>query len=159
VTLSTHTQDDLPIARASLEGFRELSVRVLLTLGAHADGDVGTLPENARVERYVAHDPVLERAALMVSSAGHGAVMRALWHGVPLILVPWGRDQGGVAARAERLGAAVVIPRGQLTAELLETTARHLLQDPAIAARVRAVSRRMRTQDPVARACTMLEAI
>ena len=59
VTLSTHTQDDLPIARASLEGFRELPVRVLLTLGEHADADLGALPTNARVERYVAHDPVL----------------------------------------------------------------------------------------------------
>lgn len=159
VTLSTHTQDDVPIARASLEGFRELPVRVLLTLGGHADEDLGTLPENARVERYVAHDPVLERAALMVSSAGHGAVMRALWHGVPMILVPWGRDQGGVAARAARLGTAAIIARGQLTAELLGTTARRLLEDPAIAARAKSISRRMRTEDPVAKACTMLEAV
>ena len=159
VTLSSHTQDDVPIARASIEGLRELPVRVLLTLGEHANEDLGTLPENARVERYVAHDPVLERAALMVSSGGHGAVMRALWHGVPMILVPWGRDQGGVAARAERLGTAAVISREQLTAALLGTTARRLLEDPTIAARVRSISRRMRTEDPVARACTMLEAI
>jgi UDP:flavonoid glycosyltransferase YjiC (YdhE family) len=111
------------------------------------------------VERYVAHDPVLEGAALMVSSAGHGAVMRALWHGVPMILVPWGRDQRGVADRAERLGAAVVVGRDQLTAELLERAARHLLENPAIGARVRAISQRMRSDDPVARACVMIEAV
>lgn len=94
VTLSSHTQDDAPIARASLEAFKHLPVRVLLTLGPHVDGDLGSLPANARVERYAPHDAVLRRAAFMVSHAGHGSVMRALWHGVPMILVPWGRDQG-----------------------------------------------------------------
>ena len=85
--------------------------------------------------------------------------MRALWHGVPMILVPWGRDQRGVADRAERLGTAVVISRDQLTAERLEGAARHLLDDPTIRARVGAISQRMKTDDPVARACAMIEAV
>jgi UDP:flavonoid glycosyltransferase YjiC (YdhE family) len=154
VSLSSQSQDDLPIARASMAGLGHLPVRTLLTAGAHAGADFGPLPANARVERFVPHGPVLERAALMVSHAGHGAVMRALWHAVPMILIPWGRDQGGVATRAERLGIAAVIPKAELTPELIETTALRLLADRPLAKRAEGVSQRLRCHDPVASACS-----
>ena len=159
VSLSSHTQDDLPIARAALAALAGLRVRTLLTAGAHADGDLGPLPPNARVERYAPHGAVLERAALMVGHAGHGSVMRALWHGVPMVLVPWGRDQGGVAARAEHLGVAAVVPRAELTAEALEAAARRVLGDRPLAERLATVSRRLRAEDSVATACSLIAAI
>ena len=159
VSLSSHTQDDLPIARAALAALGNLPVRTLLTTGAHADADLGPLPANARVESYAPHGAVLERAALMVSHAGHGSVMRALWHGVPMVLVPWGRDQGGVAARAERLGVAAVIPRADLTTESLEAAARRVLADPSVAERLAAVSRRLRAHDAVGAACSLIAAV
>jgi UDP:flavonoid glycosyltransferase YjiC (YdhE family) len=159
VSLSSHTQDDAPIARASLAAFEDLPLRTLLTVGAHADAQLGPVPANARVERFVPHGPVLERAALMVGHAGHGSVMRALWHGVPMILVPWGRDQGGVAARAEHLGVAAVIPRAGLTTESLGAAARRVLGDRAMADRLTAVSERLRARDPVAEACSLIAAL
>jgi len=55
----------------------------------------------------------LANSRLVISHAGHGIVMKALYHGVPMILVPWGRDQPGVAARAEALGVATVIRRDE----------------------------------------------
>ena len=61
VTLSSHAQDDLPIARAGLSGLQDLPVRVLLTLGEHVEQDLGPVPSNARLERYAPHGPVLER--------------------------------------------------------------------------------------------------
>jgi UDP:flavonoid glycosyltransferase YjiC (YdhE family) len=59
------------------------------------------LPQNARVEFSVPHAEVLKRVCLLVSHAGHGVVLRALYDGVPMVLVSWGRDQPGVAARVE----------------------------------------------------------
>lgn len=159
VSLSSHTQDDLPIARAALAALGDLPVRTLLTAGAHAEAEFGPLPPNARVERYAPHGPVLERAALMISHAGHGSVMRALWHGVPMVLVPWGRDQGGVAARAEHLGVAAVVPRADLAADSLEAAARRVLGDHPLAERLASVSRRLRAQDSVAAACSLIAAV
>lgn len=159
VTLSSHTQDDLPIARAALTALRDLRLRVLLTLGGHAGQDLGPVPANARVERHVPHGPVLDRAALLVGHAGHGSVMRALWHGVPMALVPWGRDQGGVAFRAERLGVAAVVSRGDLTAERLGAAARRVLGDRAAAERAAAVSARLRALEPVRTACSLLASL
>ena len=159
VSLSSHTQDDLPIARAALAALGNLPVRTLLTAGAHADADLGPLPANARAVSYAPHGAVLERAALMVSHAGHGSVMRALWHGVPMVLVPWGRDQAGVAARAERLGVAAVIPRADLTTESLEAAARRVLTDRSVAERLAAVSRRLQAHDAVGAACSLIAAV
>jgi UDP:flavonoid glycosyltransferase YjiC (YdhE family) len=47
-------------------------------------------------------------------------VMKALCYGVPMV-VPWARDQPGVAARAAALGTAEVVPRHDLTEGLLES--------------------------------------
>jgi UDP:flavonoid glycosyltransferase YjiC (YdhE family) len=63
----------------------------------------------------VSHAEVLKRACLLVSHAGHGVVLKALYYGVPMVLVPLGRDQPGVAARAWALGVAEVIPRDALS--------------------------------------------
>src|SRR5262249_53253148 len=156
VALSSHTQDDLPIARAALAALGSLPVRTLLTAGAHASSDLGPLPANARVVSFVPHRAVLERAALMVSHAGHGSVMRALWHGVPMVLVPWGRDQAGVAARAERLGVAAVVPRAELTADSLAAAVRRGQGDPSFAERARAGGRRPPPPGPGATACPPL---
>jgi UDP:flavonoid glycosyltransferase YjiC (YdhE family) len=159
VTLSSHMQDDLPIAHAALAALRDLPLRVLLTLGKHSGQDLGPPPANARVERHVSHGLALGRSALMVGHAGHGSVMRALWHGVPMVLVPWGRDQSGVAYRAERLGVAAVVPRGELTAEQLSTAVRRVLGDRALAKRAAAVSARLRVQDPMQTACSLLASL
>ena len=67
-----------------------------------------------------------------------------------------GRDQDGVAYRAERLGTAAVVSRGDLTAERLAAAARRVLGDRAVAERAAAVSARLHAQDPVRTACSLL---
>ena len=43
----------------------------------------------------------------MITHGGHGSVVRALAHGVPLVCVPMGRDQNDTAARVVYHGAGV----------------------------------------------------
>ncbi len=62
---------------------------------------------NARVEKTVSHAAVFERAALLVSHAGHGSVMKALWFGRPMVLVPWGRESSSSGRRLSRDAALV----------------------------------------------------
>src|SRR5215470_1148833 len=104
VTLSLVPQEEeIQLARAALTALSNQPVRVLVTLGAsHSRDELLPLPRNARVEHYVSHAEVLKRACLIVSHAGHGVVLKALYYGVPMVLVPLGRDQPGVAARPRR---------------------------------------------------------
>jgi len=159
VTLSTVPQaGELAVARAALEALADRPVRVLVTLApGHDRSGLGAVPANARVEGYVPHDYVLDRACLMIGHAGHGMVMRGLRHGVPMVLVPWGRDQPGVAARAAAMGVAEVVPRDACSGERVGQAVDRVMRDGSFAEAALRASARLQADDPLARACNLVE--
>jgi UDP:flavonoid glycosyltransferase YjiC (YdhE family) len=160
VTISSQLQDDLPLLEAVLAELASRSVRVVATLGEdHVADEVATVPANARLEQTVSHSAVLARGALMISHAGHGSVMKALWHGRPMVLVPWGRDQPGVAARAAALGVALVVPRDQLSTDALTAAVDRALTDARMAEASAQQQGRLQDTDPPATTASLLEAL
>jgi hypothetical protein len=117
VTCSTDYQRDEPLAAAAIDALRDEPFRVVVTL-ADAYDNRGALPQapNARIERFVAHGPVLERAVAVICHAGMGIVHKAVG-GVPIAAVPIGRDQPEVApadrgvAHRRRAGGQAADPR------------------------------------------------
>ncbi len=151
-------QDDLPLARAALTALAAHPLRVVVTIGnGYQPAQLHPVPPNARVEPYVPHSAVLEHGRLLLSHGGHGSVMKALWYGVPLVLVPWDRDQPGVAARAEQLGVANVVARDQLTDTLLTEAITGVLSDPRYHQKAQAISRRLQAEAPIPIACGLIE--
>ncbi len=67
------------------------------------------------------------------------------------MLVPWGRDQLGVAARAEALGVAHVVERDALTPETLAGAIRAVLENPLYTERAGYHGERLRAESPPAR--------
>jgi MGT family glycosyltransferase len=118
VTTSSEFQDDTRMVRVALEALAEEPVAVLATLPASDPERVRT-PANARVERFIPHRPVLDRAACAVTHGGMGATQKALAHGVPVCAVPFGRDQLEVARRVEVAGAGTRLPAKRLRADRL----------------------------------------
>lgn len=106
-------------------------------------------------ERFVPHLALLQRAVLMVSHAGHGSVMKGLWSGIPMVLVPWGRDQPGVAARAQRMGTARIVEPSAL--DELPHAIDAVLRMPTYAEAALRHRERIRAGDPVSRACDLVE--
>jgi UDP:flavonoid glycosyltransferase YjiC (YdhE family) len=93
-----------------LDAMARLPLRVLLATGPISPETLA-IPPNAAVVGYVPHAAVLPHAALAINHAGHGSVMAALAHGVPLVCLPTlGADQPIIAARVEALGAAKPFP-------------------------------------------------
>ncbi len=157
VALSSDPQDDLPIARGALAALAARPLRVLVTVGVgHDPHALHPVPTNARVERHAPHGPVLEQAVLLVGHAGHGSVMKALSKGVPMVLVPWGRDQPGVAARAQRLEVARVVPRDNLSNTVLGDAIDIVLNDSKYRERAAVEARRLHAWDPASRACDII---
>ena len=160
VSISSQLQDDMPLATDALAAVARYPVRVLLTVGPdHDPGEVGSIPANGRVVRTISHAAVLERGRLLVSHAGHGSVMKALWYGRPMVLVPWGRDQPGVAARASALGVAVVVPREAASVDALSEAVDRALADERMNAVCRDQSARLQATDPPADAARLLEGL
>jgi len=113
VTCSSEFQDDSAIAAAAIEAMAGRWRLVVTTAGV----DPASMPRrgDAVVERYLPHRPLLERASVVVCHGGMGIAQKALAHGVPVCVVPWGRDQLDVAAHVEEAGAGVRLSRRRLS--------------------------------------------
>lgn len=161
VTVSSLPQpEEMTLARTALQTLAAFPVRVMLTLSPeHPHDEIGPVPANARLERFVPHSAVLKRSGLLVSHAGHGIVAKALYYGVPMVLVPWGRDQPGVAARAAALGVAEVIARPDFTAQRLSTAIQRVLGTPHYQEMAARIAGRLQAQDAVALARARIEAL
>jgi MGT family glycosyltransferase len=134
VTCSTEYQGDEQLAAAAIEGLRDEPVRVVVTL-ADAHG-VGSLPDaaNARIERFVPHAPLLERAAAVVCHGGMGIVQKSVAAGVPIVAVPFGRDQPEVGRRIAESGAGVLVKKKDLSAARIKSAVREALTMRPVAA-------------------------
>jgi UDP:flavonoid glycosyltransferase YjiC (YdhE family) len=157
VSVSLAPQGDIALVPAALKAISALGLRVVATIGEKNDpAAVGPLPPGAHLEISLSHAAVLERATLLVSHAGHGSVSKALWYGVPMVLVPWGRDQPGVALRAERLGVARVVSPNDLDA--LPGAIAEVMTDDWYRTNAASHASRIRRDDPIRRACDRIEA-
>ena len=109
VTCSTEKLADRAILEVALEGLASEDVFVIGTSAAE-DPDSFDVPPNARVERFLPHDQILQEAVAVVCHGGMGITQRALSYGVPVCVVPHGRDQPDVARRVEFADAGVRLP-------------------------------------------------
>lgn len=113
ITCSTLFQNDRRIVELSCEAFAGEPLEAVITT---ADVDPSGLapPPNVRIERFVPHTPVIEHAACVVCHAGMGITQKALSHGVPVVAIPFGRDQPEVSRRVEVAAAGVRLPLRRL---------------------------------------------
>jgi MGT family glycosyltransferase len=134
VSTSSEFQDDGRLARTAFEAFASEDVEVVATSPSGQLPE--SLPSNARVERFVPHGPILARAACAVTHGGAGATQKALAAGVPVCVVPFGRDQLEVARRVELAGAGTRLPAPRLNAARLRERVRTAMTMTAGARRV-----------------------
>jgi MGT family glycosyltransferase len=137
VTASSEFQDDRELIAVALEALAEENVRVVATTAA-LDPSSFSPPPNARVERFLPHGPLIERSACVVSHGGMGITQKALAAGVPVCVVPFGRDQLETARRVEVARAGSRLPAGRLNAARLRAKVREAIDCRAGAERVAA---------------------
>jgi MGT family glycosyltransferase len=118
VTCSTEFQDDGALVSTALEALEHEDVFVVATTAA-IDPTTFRVPKNARVVRFAPHTPILERAAAVVCHGGMGITQKALALGVPVCVVPFGRDQHEVARHVVVAEAGVRLAPKSLTAAQL----------------------------------------
>jgi MGT family glycosyltransferase len=137
VTCSTEFQNDGKLVQVALEALAGEDVEVVVTT-AGVDPSSFTPPPNVRIERFVPHRPVLERAACVVCHGGMGITQKALAAGVPVCVVPFGRDQFDVARHVEVAGAGSRLPASRLRPERLRSAVREAMSKKVGAERIAA---------------------
>lgn len=146
VSFSTTFQGQDEALRTVIEAAKSLPVHAVVTLGTTMAGwRAGDYP-NVTVLESASHDAILMRAAATVTHGGHGTTMRSLRHGVPLLVLPMGRDQNDNAARVEYRGAGLRLPPTANATEIAQALHR-LMSEPHFAANAQKISKALAAED------------
>lgn len=160
VSLGTVFNDDPGFFRACLAAFAGQEVQVVISTGRRLQpGALEPLPANAIVRDYVPQQAILERASLFITHSGANSVHHALYHGVPLLLVPQQLEQALIAARIAELGAGLMLNRRRLSPERIGELARRLLADNAYRDRAAALGKALRQAGGAPQAAATIETI
>ena len=130
VGLSTTYQRQEEVLQRVLDAMDGLKVRGLVTLGPTLDQHQFKIPSNVVVRQSVPHAQVFPLASAVVTHAGHGTVIRALAQGVPLVCIPFGRDQPGNAARVVARGVGLKLDKKADVASIRQAIQR-VIAEPA----------------------------
>lgn len=159
VSLSSTFQDQGALLGRIVASLGRLPVRGLVTTTAIDPATIAAPAPNVEVTRYARHVDVLPHCRVVVTHGGHGTTIAALAHGVPVLCLPHGRDQPGVAARAVASGAGIRLAKGAST-ERIVAAVRRLLDDPSYLAAAKRLAGRIAAEgDGADNAATALEAI
>jgi zeaxanthin glucosyltransferase len=127
------------VYRTILEAVRRSpETQLILSMGSNVSlDDLGTIPSNAIVVSKAPQIELLKRAALCITHAGVNTALEALAQGVPMVAIPIGFDQPGVAARIayHRVGEFVEV--GNLTVEHLSELIQRVRRNPSYRLRAR----------------------
>ena len=143
----------------ALDALAYLPVHVVATTGGIVAPNELAAPANAVVLNYAAHDPIMRRAALIMTHGGHGTAMRALRYGVPMVVIPGlAGDQPFVAAAVEEWGAGRALP-GDADVAAMRQAAQDVLANPAYRRAAQGRSASLRDVDGAASAAREVEAL
>lgn len=107
-------------------------VQVVLSVGKNLDIKVlGPIPSNVIVVKTAPQIELLKRAALCITHAGLNTTLESLGQGVPMVAIPIGYDQPGVAVRIAYHGVGEFVEVADLTTEGLQGLIEKVLADPS----------------------------
>ncbi len=130
--------------RHSAAAARALQQRAVLLVGdAQSDECARLSSPDVFIAAYAPHSQLFARAAAIVHHGGVGTLGQALRSGRPQLIVPFFADQLDNAARAARLGVALVLEPRRYDARRSAAQLRRLLDDRAIAAQAAATRERI----------------
>jgi MGT family glycosyltransferase len=118
-----------------VDALSELPYQCILSIGD--DEFSQELPPNFELNRRGSHLEILPYAALSICHAGMTSTLEAIYHGVPVLMIPESVGCEEVAYRAEELGLGVSLSKGVLSVERIRETVIEMLHDDSLLERVK----------------------
>ena len=146
VSLGTTFNRNSDFFRTAADAFADQPWHVVMTVGDAFDpADVGPLPPNVEIHRWLPHLEVLERASAFVTHGGMGSVMDALHTGTPLVMVTLTPVDLPTAQRIRELGVGRAVDFGTpVSAEGLRDLVAEVVGDEEILANTQLLRKHVR---------------
>jgi UDP:flavonoid glycosyltransferase YjiC (YdhE family) len=122
--------DTTALFEPAMRSLSDIDALVVLTLGRE-DTILQGVPANVRVAGFVPHELLLPHTDVFVTNGGFGGILKALSHGVPLVVAGDNGDKPEVAAHVAWSGAGIDLNTGHPSDEALCEAVRTVLRDPA----------------------------
>ena len=133
VSMSSTFQDQIGPLQRVIAALGTLPVHAIVTTGPAIDAAALNAAPNVTVLPHAPHREVLRHAAAVVTHGGHGTVVKALAAGVPMVLLPHGRDQADTAVRVTERGAGIALKR-TAQPDAIATAVKEVLKNPSFRA-------------------------
>jgi zeaxanthin glucosyltransferase len=157
-SLGTLQNGSEAVFKTIAEACAGLDAQLVISLGGGLDpARLGNLAGDPIVVSYAPQLDIVKRAAVVITHAGLNTVLESLAEGVPLVALPLGNDQPGVAARVAARGAGIVISRSRLTARRLRNAVREVLEEIKYRNAAGELKRAIRSLDGLSRAADLIE--
>lgn len=140
----------------SAEAARMLNRRALL-VGAHSASSLNS--SEILAIPYAPYSQIFPHAAVNVHQGGSGTTGQALRAGRPQLIVPFGWDQPDNAARVERLGAGLHLPRATWSPGTAAAALERLLRDAQFSERATRIGSEIQAEDGLNSACDAIESL
>lgn len=120
-SLGTLVNGLIPVYKTILAAVAKVpEAQVVLSVGKNVNtNELGPIPSNVIVVARAPQIELLKQAALCITHAGANTALEALAQGVPMVAIPIGFDQPGVAARIAYHGVGEFVEVEDLTVDRL----------------------------------------
>jgi MGT family glycosyltransferase len=118
VSLSTSFQNQAVLLRRIVATLGAMDLDAVVTVGPAMANEGFDAASNVSILHSAPHDVVMKEVSLVVTHAGHGTVARSLLNGVPMLVIPMGRDQNDNAARVVARGAGLCLAESATEADI-----------------------------------------
>ena len=136
---TTFMEQEQPLANV-IRAIASIDAAGLVTTGPSIDPDRLPRFPNVSVKRWVVHAEVFPEVSVAVVHGGHSTVTKALAYGIPLLCMPFARDQDYVSGRVAQTGAGLCLPNTS-TPPAMAAAITELLENKAYAERALFFSR------------------
>jgi len=144
--------------KAIVETLRGLKYRVIWKYEEETFVDK---PDNVLISNWLPQDDILahEKVIAFITHGGLLSTMESIYHGKPVVGIPFFGDQFMNMARAEQMGCGITVKYAQLTASLFRSAIERITSDPSFTERVKVISSQYRDQKetPLERAVYWVE--
>jgi len=157
LTQGTVATDADDLIRPSLAALAGEDVLVVAVTGGPDPADLGPVPANVRVERYVPFARLLPHVDLYLTNGGFGGLQLALAEGVPVVAAGTTEDKLEVNARVAYAGVGINLCIDRPKPASIRTAVRQVLTEPAYARRAGELAAEIADAGREQQAATLLE--